>query len=208
MPRSGDATRNVRRFASAQRELHLPSQTGNVQTSPDANLNLQTGPAMPYAPRALRLLAYFLDVIPLVLLVAAVFYFFLGFDEVLRDYLKNQHAPAVRLEFLTQRNRIRNYALVVYILYSWLMDASPLQGTIGKLVLRMKVVDGAGDRLTLARSCARNFAKVAAASPCAMGFLPILFRRDRRGLHDLAAGTYVVSTPRLICRAESPEDRA
>src|SRR5262245_23866422 len=149
---------------------------------------------MPYGSRGLRLLAYLLDMIPLVVLVFGLFYLFLGFDAVLMKYLQNRHVPAVRREFMAQRNNIRNCALIVYVLYSWLMDASPLQGTLGKHILGLKVVDSAGERLTMARSCARNFAKVVAASPCALGFLPILFRHDRRRRHDLAARTYVVAT--------------
>jgi uncharacterized RDD family membrane protein YckC len=32
--------------------------------------------------------------------------------------------------------------------------------------------------------------------PLLLGFVPILFERRRRGLHDMLAGTIVVATPR------------
>jgi uncharacterized RDD family membrane protein YckC len=139
-----------------------------------------------------RLGAYTIDIVPIVLVIAAVFYVFLGFDRVLQTYTTEPGNLEARIKFLTERNKIRDSAFLVWLIYSTLMEASALQGTLGKRVLRIRVVGPDGGRLALGRSLARNLAKLLSYLPCALGFLWVAFSKKKHAWHDMIAKTSVV----------------
>jgi uncharacterized RDD family membrane protein YckC len=64
--------------------------------------------------------------------------------------------------------------------------------TPGNRVLRISVCDRLGATVSPARALLRFVALLLAALPLFAGFLPVLFDDERRGLHDLIAGTVVV----------------
>ena len=64
-----------------------------------------------------RLLAYLIDVVPITSAVAAVFYLFLGFDETFQQYSSARGDLDARIEFLAQRNQIRDVSFLAYIVY-------------------------------------------------------------------------------------------
>ncbi len=65
--------------------------------------------------------------------------------------------------------------------------------TLGKMAAGIKVVPARADAsLDLGRSLLRTIVWAALAVPAGLGFLTALFGHDRRGLHDLCAGTRVV----------------
>ena len=113
---------------------------------------------MYYAGIWKRLGAYTVDVIPITLLIAALFYFFLGFDDAVKARFSNPSDIRDRIEFLRQRNQIRDLSFVFLLIYSMIMEASPLRGTFGKYLFRIEVVDQDGRRLTARRSIQRNVA--------------------------------------------------
>ncbi len=145
---------------------------------------------MTYAGFWRRLLAYLLDIIPIVLLTAGFFYVFLGFDLTLQAYNEDRTVEN-RVRFLVERNRVRDLSFVLWMLYSVLLEASALQGTLGKVICGIKVVDQAGGRLTLARSAKRNFAKIASYPPLGLGFLWAAFSKTKQAWHDSLAKTFV-----------------
>lgn len=133
-----------------------------------------------------------MDVVPIVLLVGAAFYLFLGFDETWEAYRAEPRSLEVRVRFLAERNAIRDSAFVVWLIYSALMEASPLQGTLGKAAVRLRVVGPDGGRLTLGRSVARNLAKFLSYLPLGLGFLWAAVSRQGRAWHDMLSKTLVV----------------
>ena len=146
------------------------------------------------ADRGKRFLAYLIDVLPITVLVFGVFYLFLGFDETLDKYLNRGTDIEPRSKFMEQRNWIRDISLLIWIIYCIIFEASPKQGTIGKSLMEIKVVDNAGNRLTLYKSFARNLSKILSYSIIALGFIWILFDKKRQGWHDKLNNTYVVSS--------------
>ena len=88
--------------------------------------------------------------------------------------------------------------VLTYFIYNTLMDSSRLQGTIGKLVLKMKVVDMAGNRLTLTSSLYRNFGKVISSIPLGYGFLRILAPHRNQTMHDELGKAYVIEKSKNI----------
>lgn len=140
-----------------------------------------------------RLLAYLIDALPITLIVAAVFYFFFGFDVLLHNYL--ERAPddlEARRAFMSQRTLIRNISFLLYMAYATVMESSPNQATLGKRALGLSVGDYSGQRLSLKASFIRNFGKLISLSILGLGFLWILFNKERQGWHDKMAKTLVV----------------
>jgi uncharacterized RDD family membrane protein YckC len=79
-----------------------------------------------------RFLAYFIDIIPIVLVLVLISYNFLGFDEVYERYSNRGDDVEPRKEFIKHRNLIREFAFLVWIVYCMFMEASVHQGTFGK----------------------------------------------------------------------------
>ena len=64
--------------------------------------------------------------------------------------------------------------------------------TLGKHLVRVKVIDAFGERPSALRSFLRTTAYLPSLLLLALGMLWIGFDREKRGLHDLLADTYVV----------------
>jgi len=64
--------------------------------------------------------------------------------------------------------------------------------TVGKRLLGIRVIDGFGERLSFGRAVLRSFGYVASSLLLLLGFLWIAFDREKRGLHDWIADTYVI----------------
>lgn len=83
-------------------------------------------------------------------------------------------------------------AIGARMLYEILLTSSPWQGTIGKKLLRLKVTDDFGNRISVGRSAGRFFAKLLSGMASYIGFIMIAFMERKRGLHDVIAKTQVV----------------
>lgn len=139
-----------------------------------------------------RVAAYLIDVLPITAATAVFFYSYLGFDENFRRYLDAPDDLNARIAFMSQRNNIRDLSLLIYILYCMVADASPLQGTVGKRLLGLRVSDARGNRITIPRSIGRGAIKVVSVIPVGLGCLWALWSKDRRTWHDMAAKTLVL----------------
>ncbi len=69
--------------------------------------------------------------------------------------------------------------------------------TLGKRLVGIRVIDGFGQPLGLGRSLLRCAALVPSLALAGLGVVWIGFDRERRGLHDWLADTYVVIAPTL-----------
>jgi uncharacterized RDD family membrane protein YckC len=75
-------------------------------------------------------------------------------------------------------------------LYEALLTSSAWQGTVGKKLLNLKVIDEAGNRISFARATGRHFAKYLSYF-LFIGFIMAAFTDRKRALHDFIAGTLV-----------------
>lgn len=82
------------------------------------------------------------------------------------------------------------YGLI--ILYFALCESSSMQGTVGKRIMGIMVVDEYGERLTFKKALVRGAVKVLLSSILLIGYLMALFTKDSQSLHDTVAKTYVV----------------
>lgn len=78
------------------------------------------------------------------------------------------------------------------MLYFILMESSASQASIGKQVMRIKVVDENGQRLDFSKAIIRNLMKMVSAAILLIGFIMVLFDERKRALHDMVAHTFVV----------------
>jgi uncharacterized RDD family membrane protein YckC len=84
------------------------------------------------------------------------------------------------------------YSIVVNWLYFSILESNPnYQATIGKSLLKLKVVNANDTKISFGQATGRFFAKIISGAIIGIGFFMIAFTKNRQGLHDLAAGTFV-----------------
>ncbi len=140
-----------------------------------------------------RFLAYMIDIVPIIFLVTWVFYMFFGFDVVFEEYLNRAEETQPRADFLKQRNFISEISFGLWLMYCIVMEASEKQGTFGKQLMKIKVVDEEGYRMSFNQSVGRNACKVFSHMALSIGFFWILFDKKKQGWHDKLTHTFVVS---------------
>lgn len=102
-----------------------------------------------------------------------------------------------------------NSAWAFGLLFGWVyyafMESSRYQATLGKLVLRMKVTDLAGERITLGRASKRYFGRLVSALLWGIGFIMAGFTQKKQTLHDMMAGCLVVRRQIALPVTKRPE---
>jgi len=83
-------------------------------------------------------------------------------------------------------------ALVGYWIYSATMESSQLQATLGKLMLKLKVTDEDGHRISFVRASLRYWGKLVSIGTLLIGFLAAITSSRKQALHDLLVKTVVV----------------
>ncbi|MGZ3872777.1 MAG: RDD family protein [Mucilaginibacter sp.] len=81
---------------------------------------------------------------------------------------------------------------VVKIVYHIIMECSAKQATYGKQILKIKVCDMQGQRISPGRSAGRNLAKLLSVMTFFIGYLFSFFNKQQQCLHDMVAGTLVI----------------
>ena len=140
----------------------------------------------PFKGFLIRFLAFMIDIVVAIFAILAVAIVFLIFFDSLFGIEAGFFAALIMFILA---------GLAAQFLYKPLMEASEYQGTIGKIVLGMKVVDRNGQKITVAKSFIRTIVYlIEHAIPFgSLAFLIIAFTDENQGLHDMAAETYVVS---------------
>jgi uncharacterized RDD family membrane protein YckC len=70
--------------------------------------------------------------------------------------------------------------------------------TPGKLLFGLRIVRVNGEEMTYGRACLRSLCWIISLLLFSVGFLMIAFTRQKQGLHDVLAGTYVVRNARPL----------
>lgn len=82
--------------------------------------------------------------------------------------------------------------LIIGWLYYTLMESSKYQATLGKIALSMKVTDMNGKRVSFARATGRYFGRILSGLILCVGYLMIVWTKQKQSLHDKLAHTLVV----------------
>jgi uncharacterized RDD family membrane protein YckC len=91
----------------------------------------------------------------------------------------------------------QNVAALISTLVGWGyfagMESSAREATLGKSVMGIAVTDLDGQRISFLRATGRYFAKILSALILLIGYIMAAFTARKQGLHDLIAGTLVLS---------------
>ena len=111
----------------------------------------------------------------------------------LADYWRNRRDPAARARFLEARDTVRNVSTLVYLGYATLMLISPWQGTIGKRLFGLRVIDRTTfGRVSLVQSLRRAFVFLISTAAGTIGCLAMLWSKSSQTWHDDRANTFVI----------------
>jgi len=80
-------------------------------------------------------------------------------------------------------------SFVIPILYYVLLTASRWQATLGKRALKIYVSPVDGGRVSPIKSILRYVGYIVSSIPLMLGFVMAAFHKQKRGLHDIIAGT-------------------
>lgn len=83
-------------------------------------------------------------------------------------------------------------AIIAPVVYDALMTASPRQGTLGKSIMKIKVVKENGEPLNTSDAFIRALVKYVTGQFCFLLLMVCLFNKEEQNLHDLAAKTFVI----------------
>jgi uncharacterized RDD family membrane protein YckC len=88
------------------------------------------------------------------------------------------------------------FAAPISLIFGWIyyavMESTPVQATLGKMILGIKVTGIKCECLSFGRATARYFAKIFSAVFLCLGFLMAAWTQKKQGLHDIIAGTLVI----------------
>jgi uncharacterized RDD family membrane protein YckC len=146
----------------------------------------------PYGGFWLRVVASLLDGVIVGAVTAPLVIIFLlpSILKIIQAAQNNQEPP---LELFASFFLIIPIVLAGLWLYEALLTSSSWQGTVGKRVLRLKVTDLAGNKISFGRSTGRFFAKLLFRTfLTALVYIVVAFTERKQGLHDMVAGTLVM----------------
>ncbi len=83
-------------------------------------------------------------------------------------------------------------AVVFWWLYFACLESGPRQATLGKRLLKIKVIGKNGERIGFGRATGRVFAKILSYITLNFGYIMAGLTNRKRALHDYVAETYVV----------------
>ena len=83
-------------------------------------------------------------------------------------------------------------AILISFLYYTLLHSSKWQGTVGKKLLNIKVVDLNGNRIGFGKAAGRYFATILSGVILYIGYIMAGFTEKKQALHDMIAGTLVI----------------
>ncbi|MCL2389757.1 MAG: RDD family protein [Elusimicrobia bacterium] len=151
----------------------------NINMIQDAEEDLFT-----YADFMRRVFAYLFDVLVIIMFalsVGIVAYYNQG-----ADYVEGFPRELIYFSFI-----------IAMILYSAVLNASSLRGTLGKFLFKIYVVGEGGKSIGFLRSLLREILKMATLHLLAPLLLFMLARKRRQNLHDIIAKTFVIRKPRF-----------
>lgn len=127
-----------------------------------------------YAGFWIRFVAYIVDGIILVIVQIMLSYMLFG------DYSMTRSDVTLTL-----------LSVAIGIGYFAGMESSARQGTLGKILFKLKVGDANGNQISFANAIGRYFAKILSALILCIGFMMAGWDSKKQALHDKIAGTYV-----------------
>ena len=161
------------------------------------------GDHMAYGGFWIRVVAYFIDSIILLVLLGVLYFALTAVGLVdltaisaLVDESSMQAGaepnPAVVMELSRQMGVLYLGVFLLAWLYDALLTSSPMQATPGKMVFGLRVATADGEPIGFGRATGRFFGKIVSGMIFNVGYLMVAFTARKQGLHDMIANTVVV----------------
>ena len=149
-------------------------------------------PPPEYAGFWLRVAAYIIDYFVLGF-VLGILVVFIGLAMGLSAAIfHDMEDPANQVVIITLSAILGITSVAASWLYYALLESGSYQGTLGKMVLNLKVTDLEGERISFVRATGRFFGKFLSSFIIYIGYIMIGFTEKQQGLHDILAGCLVV----------------
>ena len=156
-------------------------------------------PQINYAGFWIRFLASFLDTLFLALPVAIVIYFlsdgnWFDFSQYQQNIMMAMSGNAHALDAQPKTSFTWELIFELSVLLITMLFWKRWRGaTPGKKFVHIKIVDAKSfEDIDNRQAITRSFGCIASTFAFLLGFIMVAFRKDKRGLHDLLAGTVVV----------------
>jgi len=79
-----------------------------------------------------------------------------------------------------------------FFIYMILLEGSVLQASLGKKILKLKVVSEAGEKIAYSQAIARNLLKILSGIILFIGFMMVGWTIKKQALHDKISKTLVI----------------
>ncbi len=140
----------------------------------------------------LRVAAYIIDYFVLGSVIAALMVFIglaMGLSTTIFYDMEDQ---ANQVVIFTLSVILGIMSLTASWLYYAVLESGSYQGTLGKMLLNLKVTDLVGERISFTRATGRFFGKFLSSFIIYIGYIMIGLTEKKQGLHDILAGCLVV----------------
>ncbi|HJX85418.1 MAG TPA: RDD family protein [Candidatus Angelobacter sp.] len=145
--------------------------------------------ALPYAGFWIRLLAFMIDRILLGIIFTPFTLVFML--PIMRSAIRGEMDEGPPDWVFTTLPLLILAAILLQWLYDALLTSSTWQATLGKRILKLKVTDMEGNRISFGRATGRFFGKILSGMMCNIGYIMAAFTERKQALHDMIAGTLV-----------------
>lgn len=143
-----------------------------------------------------RVMAFFIDFALIYLVLFVITNLSEGFRTLIDQHQRNMYDLNFSKQIMRINDHIKFVSFIIWILIGTVMDSTKIQGTLGKLIVQIKVSDSDGNRISLQRAILRNMCKIV-SSIFFLGFISSAFDKKYQGFHDKIARTFVLDSQRF-----------
>ena len=144
-----------------------------------------------------RLMAFFIDFALIYLILFALLNLFPEYQSIITLHQKNMDDVYLMKRIMRYSEGIKTTSFIIWILLGSILDSTIIQGTIGKLIMRIKVSDLNGDKISLQAAIVRNLLKLV-SSIFFIGFISSAYDKKYQAFHDKVAKTLVIDKVRVL----------
>jgi uncharacterized RDD family membrane protein YckC len=139
-----------------------------------------------------RVMAFLVDGLVLIPITFGAVIYSLMFVAMMAGFAGTTGGRLQTMESEVFQNILGFCAMVFWWLYFAMLETSKTQGTLGKMLIGIRVTDLQGNTISFGRASGRFFAKFLSAAIIYIGFLMAGWTSRKQALHDMVSGCLVL----------------